>query len=162
MAWLEQKNSGTYHVVFRIGEEKLRRSLKTKCLNEASSRQNRIEENLRLVEAGRLEIPDDSDLVTFLLSDGKLNQQVRVPKRTRIGKLYNLYVDSLPEDSMEDNSLSTASIHMQHMAKNLPANLELRDLATEDLQTYINDRAKQPGQFGKNVSSTTIRKELVR
>ena len=160
MAWLEQKKSGTYHVVFRIGNEKFRRSLKTNDPSEANARQTRIEENLRLIEAGRLEIPDDADLITFLLSDGKLNQKVKVPKRTKIGKLYKQYLDNLPEDSIEENSLCTAAIHMQHIAKNLPANLELRDLKTEDLQSYINSRSTQSGRFGRRVSATTIKKEL--
>jgi integrase len=160
MAWLEQKKSGTFHLIFRLGDEKFRRSLKTKCSREASARHLRVEENLRLVDAGRLQIPDNADLVTFLLSDGKLNQQARAPKRTRIGKLYQQYIDNLPEDSMEDNSLYTASIHMQHFVRNLPTNLELRDLTTADLQTYINTRARQAGRFGKSISAITIRKEI--
>ena len=52
MAWLEQKKSGTFHIVFRIGNEKLRRTLKTKNQKEAVSRRSRIEENLRLVDSG--------------------------------------------------------------------------------------------------------------
>jgi len=68
MAWLEQKNSGTYHLVFRLGKQKLRRSLKTKNKKEAVSRRSRIEENLRLVDSGRLAVPDDADIVSFPLS----------------------------------------------------------------------------------------------
>lgn len=160
MAWLEKKNSGTYHIVFRIGKQKLRRSLKTKCSEEAASRHIRIEENLRLVAAGRLEVPEDADLVTFLLSDGKLNRKINVPKRTQLGKLFEQYKRNLPEDAMEDNSLYTAKIHMHHVAEILPADLQLRDLSTEHLQDYINKRTQQPGRFGRKISATTVRKEI--
>ena len=88
MAWLEQKDSGAYHVVFRIGKDKYRRSLKTKIHREALSRKHRIEENIRLVEIGRLAVPADADMVSFLLSDGKLNDRVSGQKRMQLGKLY--------------------------------------------------------------------------
>ena len=119
MAWLEQKKSGTYQIVFRIEEDKLRRSLKTKNRNEASARRSRIEENLRLVESGRLTIPEDSDLVSFLLSDGILNGRIKVPRRILLGRLFERYSEELPADAMEANSLCTARIHMQHISKNM-------------------------------------------
>ena len=160
MAWLEQKQSGTFHIVFRLGKEKYRRSLKTKCKKEASARHSRIEENVRLVESGRLVIPDDADLVSFLLSDGKLTQRVNGQKRIRIGQLYDRYSESLPQDSMEANSLYTASIHMRHISELIDARLELRGLTAEHLQSYVNKRSLQPGRHGRNVSSVTIKKEL--
>lgn len=160
MAWLEQKKSGTFHILFRVGEEKFRRSLKTKNQREATTRRMRIEENLRLVDSGRLSIPEDADLVTFLLSDGNLNQRVSAPKRLRLGHLYQRYQKSLPEDSVEAGSLYTASIHMRHITKILGAALDLRNLDTEQLQSYVNKRASQPGRFGRSVSTTTIKKEL--
>ena len=84
MAWLEQKNSGTFHIVFRIGKEKYRRSLKTKIYKEAIGRKLRLEENVKLVETGRLTIPTDADLVSFLLSDGKLNERVSGQKQIQL------------------------------------------------------------------------------
>jgi len=160
MAWLEQKNSGTYHIIFRLGKQKLRRSLKTKSRKEAASRRSRIEENLRLVDSGRLTIPDDSDVVTFLLSDGKLNQPVSIQRRIKLGQLYQRYLDGLPADSIEANSLYTARIHMRHIADTLGQQLELRSLKPEHLQSYVNQRSQLPGRFGKTISTTTIKKEL--
>lgn len=160
MAWLEQKKSGTFHIVFRVGTDKLRRSLKTKNQKEAVSRRSRIEENLRLIDSGRLTIPDDSDVVSFLLSDGNLNQRIRLPRRIKLGQLYERYTESLPADSMESNSLSTAKTHMNHIAKALGTQLELRSITPVQLQEYINRRTLQPGRFGRTISTTTIKKEL--
>jgi len=160
MAWLEQKQSGTFHVLFRIGEEKYRRSLKTKMHREALSRKLRIEENLKLIESGRLTVPDDADLVSFLLSDGRLNKRLEGQKRLPLGKLFSTYVENLPEDSMEANSKATASVHMRHVVRIIGSSTQLRAVTITDLQRYVNHRSKEPGYRGRNVSASTIKKEL--
>ena len=74
MAWLEQHpTAGTFQIVFRLGEAKFKRSLKTDDPREAAGRLARVEENIRLVESGRLVLPEHADPASFLLSDGKLN-----------------------------------------------------------------------------------------
>jgi len=42
-----------------------------------------VEESIRLVELGRLEIPPDADVASFLLSDGKLNGKPRAVNHRR-------------------------------------------------------------------------------
>ena len=70
MASLE-KRTGSYNIVFRFGGRKFTRSLKTANRRDAESRRQRLEENIRLVESGRIEIPPDADLPAFLLSDAR-------------------------------------------------------------------------------------------
>lgn len=72
MAWLEQR-SGLYRVAFRHGGRKLHYSVGSDNQKEAKACMARLEENLRLVERGRLEVPGGSDLAVFLVTDGKLN-----------------------------------------------------------------------------------------
>ena len=57
MAWLELERSGVYHIAFRLGDRKFKKSLRTKSEIETEARRHRLEENLRLVESGRLTIP---------------------------------------------------------------------------------------------------------
>jgi hypothetical protein len=78
MAWLQADPSGNYHVSFRFGGRKFKRSLRTKDAATAEGRRLRLEENIRLVESGRLAILSEADVPTFLLSDGKLNSKVSV------------------------------------------------------------------------------------
>lgn len=78
MAWLEQKPSGNFLVAFRYGEQKFKKSLRTKSRKAAEGRLSRLEENISLVESGRLVIPDEADIASFLLSDGQVNGK---PKR---------------------------------------------------------------------------------
>ena len=90
MAWLELERSGVYHIAFRLGDRKFKKSLRTKSEIEAEARRHRLEENLRLVESGRLSIPQDCDASVFLMSDGKLNESPKVAKSLSLGALCEL------------------------------------------------------------------------
>jgi len=57
MAWLERDPSGFYHVAFRFGNRKFKRSLRTKHKRAAEAVCLRLDENIHLAHRGRLEIP---------------------------------------------------------------------------------------------------------
>ena len=94
MAWLENDRSGNVHVCFRFGGQKFRRSLRTKSRREAETRKQRLEENVRLVECGRLDVPTDVDFATFLLSGGKLGKRIRIPPPLTLQQLFNAFFDN--------------------------------------------------------------------
>ena len=160
MAWLEREPTGQFHVRFRIGSRKFKRSLKTKSESEAETRRVRLEETIRLVESGRITVPADVDLPTYLLSDGRLDHPMAVPDAVRLGDLFDEFTESLPEGSMEANSLYTAKIHMNHLRRTLGARFVARDLSLSDLQKHIRKRSTEKGIRGRRVSPTTIKKEL--
>ncbi|MEX1223999.1 MAG: site-specific integrase [Pirellulales bacterium] len=161
MAWLEQKSSGNFLVAFRYGEQKFKKSLKTKSRQTAETRLRRLEENLSLVEVGRLVIPTDADIAAFLLSDGQING--RPQPRSTIRTLKNLcdaFKYAIPDGSLEANTLVYLDIHIRHLKRHMGANASIRDLQLDDLQAYVDARAKEPGIRGKKLSPTTIRKEI--
>lgn len=160
MAWLDKDPSGFFHVCFRLGNRKFKRSLRTKHDRQANACCLRLEENLRLVELGRLEIPPGIDIPAFLLSDGKLNGKPEVPKSMTISKLFSEYRDSLPLDSLEAETLRIAKIHTGHIEQFFGKQFQIEKLAQQDLQDYVNHRSKQPGHRGKPLSTVTIKKEL--
>jgi len=84
MAWLQQDPSGNYHISFRL----FKRSLRTSNEKDARTRLDRLEETIRLVEAGRIEIPTEIDLPRFLLSDGKLNGKPVVTQSLALQELF--------------------------------------------------------------------------
>jgi hypothetical protein len=83
MAWLDKDPSGFFHVCFRLGERKLKRSLRTKNDRQANAACLRLEENLRLVELGCLELPSGGDIPVFLLTDGRLNGKPEARQRVK-------------------------------------------------------------------------------
>lgn len=73
MAWLDRERSGIYHLGFNYGGRRFKRSLRTRDERSAEATLHRVEENIRLVTTGRLKIPLEADVPTFLISDGALS-----------------------------------------------------------------------------------------
>ena len=62
MASLEEvRFSARYHIRFRYSGRAFKRALKTTDRGEAESVLGRVEETIRLLERGRLEMPTDAD-----------------------------------------------------------------------------------------------------
>ncbi|MEW4566008.1 site-specific integrase [Bremerella sp. JC770] len=158
MASLELRGK-KYAVIFRFGGLKFSRSLKTSSEVEARSRLSRLEENLRLVEAGRLILPDDADPATFLLSDGNINQKPRL-RRLTIGELFEKFFLDLPENTLEKNTLGTMKIHQRHLVRKLGEKFDVPRLSLADLQGYVRERSQEDGQRGKKIGAATIKKEI--
>ena len=100
MAWIELARSGVYQICFRLGDKRFSRSLRTDCEKEAESAKGNLEENLRLVERGRLEIPPGADVAAFLLSNGKGSGTIKVNTLT-VPELFTQYFAALPHGSLE-------------------------------------------------------------
>src|SRR5437773_2142166 len=101
MASLELR-SDRFRIVFRVGGKKLNASLKTTDHREAEGCLARLEENLRLMERGRLVPPPDADIPTFLLSDGKVAEKLRLPEQPlTLEEVTRRYVEVHSNGAME-------------------------------------------------------------
>lgn len=161
MAWLEQRRSGVYQIVYRYANRKWKRSLKTKDCRRAEAARARLEESIRLADQGVLEIPSDADLTTFLLSDGRLAKKPKpaIPSLT-LAELFEAYQHNLPPDSLEPETLRVARIHMEHFKRVLGGAKLIGAITLDDLQQYVLKRSKATGKRGKTLSAVTIKKEL--
>jgi integrase len=161
MAWLEQHpKSGIYRITLRYGGQKINRTLKTSDSKEAEAVLHRVEENVRLLERGRLTLPEDADLATFLLSDGKLQQKPIVVASLTLTELFSQYKSSMPQGALETNSLYTVGIHLKHLQRLMGAKFSVRQLTLTDLQSYVERRSREAGRRKKPVSPVTMKKEL--
>lgn len=159
MAWLEQRGN-QYHLGIRFGSQKLKRSLQTNDPKEAQDLLDRVERRLKLIDQGDLVIPSDADLLTFLLSDGKLTRPVEVSAGITLGDLCQRYLDSLPRGTLEANTVYTLNIHLSHLKEVLGERFRVDRLTFADLQRYVDTRSKEIGKRGKPISPVTIKKEL--
>ena len=83
--WLGSNSKPTASTTsrFRYAGQKFKKSLRTRDEQNAAARLHRVDENIMLVECGRLIVPDEVDLGAFLLSDGRLNgKEVTAAKKT--------------------------------------------------------------------------------
>lgn len=159
MAGLEVRN-GRYNLILRYGGRRFVRSLKTNDETEAITRKTRVEENIRLIESGRLAIPQDADLLTFLLSDGRLSKQPVVSATVTLASLFEQFFDSIPEGNLEKTTLGGMRIHERHLKRLIGDRFAVQNLTLEDLQAYVAKRSKEKTTKG-TVGANTINKELV-
>jgi len=160
MAGLELRD-GRYNLIVRFGGKRFIRSLKTSDEDAALSKKLRVEENIRLIESGRLVLPDGADLVTFLLSDGKLNKKPVATASITLSVLFKGYWDALPDGTIEDSTKDMMAIHQRHLERIIGKRTVLHDLQQSDLQNYITTRSKEKTRKGTTIAGITIKKELV-
>ena len=158
--------------------------MKTKSETQAKALLEEIDETIDLVKRGKIAVPDDQTIFNFLLK-GSLKEDLPEPSKSptppiatepdklALSELLSRFFDSIPEGSLEDNTLSTMRLHERHLLRILKPKLNVRELKNQQLQSYINKRAKEktqrivdksvPKKKQKRVpvSATTIRKELV-
>ena len=163
MAWLEEHpTSGHFKICFRWAGRKLKKTVKTTSRGDADTALARFNENLQLLERGRLELPPGADIGTFLLSDGKLNGHAEAAPPVRIltlGELREAYVEVHSNGAMEKNSLATVCMHLRHVITTLGKSFRIGSLAQADLQKHIDRRARKRYR-GRPLSAVTLRKEM--
>jgi integrase len=168
MAWLQRDPSHNYHVSFRFGGKKFKRSLHTKKRNEAESQAGRIEDNIRLVERGILAIPTCADIPTFLLSDGKLTEKVQIEDPVTLNEMFDAYFAAIPAGNLEETTIYSMKIHKKHLIQHLGANIPVQRIDLDALQGYVANRQSQvakrkstDGSSDRKISGATIKKEIV-
>lgn len=159
MAWYERAPSGNYFICLRIGEKRIRRSLKTKSIDDADGDLARIEDNLRLVERGWLTIPKNADVVSFLLSNGRVTAPLVIDQLTLKG-LFEKYFKSLPTGSLEESTIDTINVHRRSLEEFFGGSKIVESIDLPALQEFIAKRSRDRGLNG-SLSPTTIRKEIV-
>lgn len=160
MAWLTKRGK-VFHLGFRYSGRIFRTSLGTTNQRIANAAVSRVDENIRLVETGRLAIPTDTrELATYLLSDGKLREKPALPNVVSLSEVFDAYRIAMSDGSMETNSLATIKIHTNHLQRILGSELSIKSLSFADLQSYVDKRSKEKGRRNKKLSPTTIKKEV--
>jgi hypothetical protein len=137
MAGLEFRGA-SYNVIVRFGGRRFVRSLRTCNETEAISRKLRIEENIKLIESGRLIFPDEADVMTFLMSDGKLAKKLKIEATLIVTQedLFREFFNALPEGSLEATTCNLLKIHRRHFEREIGKRLPIRDFSQSDLQKY--------------------------
>ena len=161
MVWLERRGKdGIYFACFRFGGQRFNRSLETTDRETADDLRGRIKANIRRYELGQLDVSDDVDIPSFLLTDGRRPGKLRLPDAITLSDFFQLYFDNIPANSLEATTIDGMKIHQKHLQRHLGIAFNVRNLSKDDLQGYINTRARDKGKNG-HISPMTIKKEIV-
>lgn len=159
MAWLE-KRGGRFRVCFRYGSKKFRHELKTESEREAQALVGRVEENLILLERGKLDPPADGNLALFLLSDGKISERPKVEVSLSLSMFFSRYREEFTRGAKENNTRYTEKIHMDHLERIIGPRTGIRSVTADTLQKYVQERSEETGRNGSPISRVTIQKEI--
>ena len=160
MASLElDKPSGRFRIRFRYAGEAYKRSLETDDRREAQAVLGRVEETLRLLNRGRLELPSTADPGVFILSDGKLNAKPTSSTIVTVKGLLQSYQNSLPEGAKAETTLRTEETHVSHLLTHLRGGRRAQTLTTADIQRYVDLRLRDRYR-GKRIGPGTVKKEV--
>src|SRR5205823_5891674 len=111
-------------------------------------------------EQGLLELSEETDVVSFVLSDGKRQEKTKVSRLLTLEDFFKQYKEKLPPGSMEANSLETVKLHMSHFLRHLGKRFVVQGLALAQLQAYVDARSREKGHRKRPISPTTIKKEM--
>jgi integrase len=160
MAFLDRHPStGVYRIRFRFAGREYFRSLKTRDRRDAENLLGRADETLRLLERGRLELPDGADVGVFILSDGKLNQKPTSEKPLTLAELFAAYAERFTSGAKEASTRKVERIHAAHVTRVLGPRAVLAQMTTGTIQGYVDTRSEERYR-GRRIRPQTIRKEV--
>ncbi len=160
MAFLQfDEASGRYRIRFYYGGQEFKRSIKTKIQKVALGIQARVEETVRLLEQGRLEIPAGADPAAFILSDGKLTHKPVAQRVLTLADLFGEYEAKFPAGCKEASTASTERIHRNHLLRLVGGKTAVQNMTTATIQDYIEQRSQEAWR-GKSIKPQTVKKEV--
>ena len=157
MASLEQRGN-RFRAIFRLGGAKHSVSVKAADRKDAEAGLVRLEENLRLVERGRLVIPDGADVGLYLVSDGRLEQKVETARTTRLAELFRAYRENFTAGAKEKITRRMENIHLNHLLRIL-GDIPVADISAAAVQRFVDMRSRET-HLGQVVKTTTVRKAV--
>ncbi len=158
MAWLERRGE-RFRAVFRFRGQRFHVNLKAADEREADACLARLEENLRLVERGRLAVPPGADLGLFLLSDGKLERPVEVVKPVRLAEMFDTYRTQFTAGAKEAITREMENIHLNHLERLIGGDTPVAAVTAGTVQQFVDDRSRDL-HLGHPVKPKTVRKAV--
>ena len=156
----QDATSKVYRIRFRFQGRNINRSLRTKDGRSARATCARVEDTLRLIEQGRVEVPVGDDPIEFVLADGRTTKRQQRPKATGLSQLFAMYENTLPPGHKEHSTIAGERIHLTHLERHLGPNRTVQAITTADLQQYVSKRLGEQYR-GRPIRPDTVRKELV-
>ena len=147
MASIQQDpQSKNFRIRFRYCGRRYFRSLKTTELKVAQSILGRVEDTLRLLDQGRLEIPPKAEPGKFILSDGKINGDKPTKKDIALKELLETYQKRLPYGAKEPTTIKMETKHINNLLRLLPKRRSANSITSADLQISAR-RCAPPNAF---------------
>jgi len=151
--------SDRYRIRFRYGGRPYKRSIKTVNQAEAAGVVARVEETIRLLERGRLEMPADADPGVFIMTDGKQVKKTTSERAHTLEGLLATYQESIPLGAKAETTIITEGLHIAHLLGHLKKAKPMQKVTTSEMQGYVDKRLRDSYRK-KLIRPETVRKEV--
>jgi integrase len=153
MAGVRKKGDG-WHCTFRFQGRRYYFALGSMSEDKARARGVEVDEILDLIERGRLTIPEGVDLQDFVAAGGKSPVVLARPEIITAQQLFEQYLATHSNGTIEASSLATARTHLNQIATTLGERFRMHSLTLLNLQEHVDRRHK------KGVAAVTLKKEI--
>src|SRR5690349_16763602 len=142
MAWIEKKGQ-RFRIAYRFSGVRRVVALKSTNKRDAELCLARFEENLRLVERGRMLVPVGADLGLFLLSDGRLEKHVEITRMPTLKDIITHYQRTFTTGAKEEITRRMEDIHLAHLSRIIGGRRLLSEITSAVIQEFINTRSRE-------------------
>jgi integrase len=149
-----RKKGDAYYCTFRFRGKRFYFAIGNVLEAQAQAKGAEVDETLALIERGRLTVPEGVTLEDFVAAGGKVPVLSARPETVTAQQLFDRYLQTHANGTVEKNSLGTARTHLNQFAATLGDRYRVQLLAQPDLQRHIDRRGR------KGISPVTLKKEL--
>ena len=153
MAGMRKKGDG-WHCTFRFRGKRYYFSIGNLTEPQAKAKGSEVDETLDLIERGRLTIPEGVSLEDFVAAGGKTPAVSARPELITVRQLFDHYLKTHGNGTIETSSLKTAKTHLNQVAETLGERFRIQSLTVINLQEHVERRRK------KGVAPVTLKKEV--
>jgi integrase len=152
----KDERTGTWLIDFRFGGKRFLRSTETDSERIAESVRGKVEETIRLLTQGRIEMPPGAEPGLWIVSGGKLDSKPTV----NVVGFAEVCAGYVADQHQKKGTAYTEGIHIGHLKRILGGATRFAGLTVKEMQGYVNARHKEEWR-GEPIGGETIHKELV-
>jgi integrase len=149
-----RKKGDAYYCTFRFQGRRFYFTVGKVSEARARAKAAEVDETLDLLERGRLTVPDGVPLEDFVAAGGKAPVLAVRPETTTARQLFDHYLATHANGTVESSSLETARTHIRQFTRTVGERFRVQSLTLLKLQEHVDRRRK------KGVSAATLKKEV--
>lgn len=153
MAGMRKKGDG-WHCTFRFRGKRYYFAIGNLTEQQAQAKASEVDETLDLIERGRLTVPEGVGFEDFVAAGGKIPVVSARPETIAARQLFDHYLKTHGNGTIEASSLKTARTHLNQVAETIGERFRIQALTVLNLQEHVERRRK------KGVAAVTLKKEM--
>src|SRR4051794_30926414 len=141
MAGMRKKGDG-WHCTFRFRGKRYYFAIGNLTEQQAKAKGSEVDETLDLIERGRLTVPEGVGFEDFVAAGGKVPAVAARPETITVRQLFDHYLTTHGNGTIETSSLGTALTHLNQVAVSLGERFRILSLTVISLQEHVERRRK--------------------